>query len=132
VLGAGGSARAIVYALRSGGAAEIRVASRRGVKLPGADHALGFDAAALLGADLVVSCVPPQVAPPELAALAATTRIVDLTYGPPSAVAKAARGRGLTVQDGSEMLVRQGVRAFELWTGRAAPIEVMRRAILAC
>lgn len=40
--------------------------------------------------------------------------------------AKSARRRTL---DGSGMLLHQGAAAFELWTGRAAPIEVMRRAL---
>jgi shikimate dehydrogenase len=34
------------------------------------------------------------------------------------------------VIDGLEILVRQGARSLELWTGRAAPVEVMRRAAL--
>ena len=41
----------------------------------------------------------------------------------------AARAAGCTVVDGLEALVRQGARSFELWTGEAAPTDVMRSAV---
>jgi shikimate dehydrogenase len=41
----------------------------------------------------------------------------------------AAREAGATVVSGLSMLVYQGARAFELWTGRPAPVEVMKRAV---
>jgi shikimate dehydrogenase len=41
----------------------------------------------------------------------------------------AARAQGATVIDGLDMLVRQAAAAFELWTGRPAPVEAMRRAV---
>ena len=40
-----------------------------------------------------------------------------------------ARERGATVIDGLEMLVRQAAVAFELWTGRPAPLKVMQDAV---
>jgi shikimate dehydrogenase len=40
----------------------------------------------------------------------------------------AAEARGLTTVDGLPMLVHQGARAFELWTGSAAPVETMLAA----
>ena len=39
-----------------------------------------------------------------------------------------ARQRGATVVDGLDLLVWQAAAAFELWTGRPAPLEVMRHA----
>jgi shikimate dehydrogenase len=39
-----------------------------------------------------------------------------------------ARARGATVIGGLEILVRQAAAAFELWTGRSAPLDVMRDA----
>ena len=44
---------------------------------------------------------------------------------------EAARARGLRAETGVTMLLHQGVRAFELFTGRPAPVEVMRAALLA-
>jgi shikimate dehydrogenase len=54
--------------------------------------------------------------------------LVDLPY-PDSATAAAARAAGATVLDGLDVLVAQGAAAFELWTGLAAPVEVMRAAV---
>ncbi|MDD5698833.1 MAG: shikimate dehydrogenase [Victivallaceae bacterium] len=44
---------------------------------------------------------------------------------------RAARQAGLRVADGRTMLLHQGAEAFALWTGRAAPLEAMRRALYA-
>lgn len=54
--------------------------------------------------------------------------LVDLPY-PESATAEAARAAGARVIDGREVLVAQGAASFELWTGREAPVAVMRRAV---
>lgn len=59
--------------------------------------------------------------------LAADSLVMDLTYRD-TALLKAARDRGLTTLDGLAMLVYQGARAFELWTGVDAPVEVMFEA----
>jgi shikimate dehydrogenase len=53
--------------------------------------------------------------------------VVDLVYGPkPTELVAAARRGGAAVVDGLEILVRQGARSFEMWTGREAPVDVMR------
>jgi shikimate dehydrogenase len=55
--------------------------------------------------------------------------VVDLVYGPePTALCRWAERAGARVVDGLEVLVRQGARSFERWTGRGAPIELMRDA----
>jgi len=41
----------------------------------------------------------------------------------------AARNAGATVVSGLSLLLYQGAKSFELWTGRSAPIEIMRRAL---
>jgi len=56
--------------------------------------------------------------------------VVDLAYrgdGAETPLCVAARERGARVVDGLEVLVGQGIHAFELLTGRAAPVEAMRR-----
>jgi shikimate dehydrogenase len=128
VLGAGGSARAVVYALAHGHAREVRVVSRRALPLPGAQRALRWQPESLRGCDLLVGCAPPEATPPALDALAPGARVIDLVYYRTSALAAAAAAAGCMYQDGLEMLVRQGARAFELWTGLVAPIDVMRKA----
>ena len=56
--------------------------------------------------------------------------VYDLIYHPSETkLLKTARAAGAFTLGGLGMLVHQGVAAFELWTGRAAPLEVMRRAV---
>jgi shikimate dehydrogenase len=53
--------------------------------------------------------------------------LVDLTYRDgDTALVREARARGLRCADGLDVLVHQGAASFELWTGRAAPLEAMR------
>jgi shikimate dehydrogenase len=55
--------------------------------------------------------------------------VVDLVYRTGATVlAQEARRRGSQVIDGLEILVQQGALSFEGWTGRAAPVQVMREA----
>jgi shikimate dehydrogenase len=56
--------------------------------------------------------------------------VVDLVYaaGATPVLAWGER-RGARLVDGLEVLVRQGARSFERWTGRSAPLEVMRAAV---
>src|SRR5439155_25864738 len=52
--------------------------------------------------------------------------VVDLVYNPPETpLLRECRRRGIRHLNGLSMLVYQGAAAFELWTGRTAPIEVM-------
>ena len=55
--------------------------------------------------------------------------VVDLVYRPRrTAVLAIAEARGMKAIDGTGMLVHQGAIAFELFTGREAPVDVMRAA----
>jgi shikimate dehydrogenase len=54
--------------------------------------------------------------------------LVDLPY-PETATARAAAAAGARVIDGLDVLVAQGASSFELWTGQAPPVDVMRRAV---
>ena len=54
--------------------------------------------------------------------------LIDLPY-PRTATAEAAAAAGARVLDGLEVLVAQGAASFELWTGRPAPVDVMRTAL---
>lgn len=56
--------------------------------------------------------------------------IYDLVYKPrETALVKSARELGHKTSDGLSMLIYQGAESFEIWTGKKAPIEVMRKAI---
>jgi shikimate dehydrogenase len=56
--------------------------------------------------------------------------VFDMIYNPAeTALLKAAKAAGCRTANGLGMLLHQGARAFEIWTGKPAPIEVMRRAL---
>jgi len=122
VLGDGGAARAVGAELLHAGAADVRLASRRDGDWPPA----GGDAEILVNATPLRDEVP--VAPH------AVQQVVDLAYrsdAAPTALVEAARAAGCeVVVDGVEVLVRQGALSFQRWTGLAAPIDVMRGAVV--
>ena len=140
VLGAGGAARAAAFALREGGAAEVSVWNRTPEREAALAAELGLRFAERPGpADLVVNAtsVGLDPAPGEREALEALGLaeldppevLVDLPYGSAETAPCAWASRaGARVVDGVEVLVRQGARSLERWTGRSAPIESMRRA----
>jgi shikimate dehydrogenase len=146
VLGAGGAARAVVLALEAAGAAEIVVANRdverarllaqdlqpaplRPIRLD--DEFLTRE---LPRADLLVNATSlgwhpgeTPVALPRLDLLPARAVVADLTYRDTDLLL-AAQARRLETADGLSMLVHQGARAFELWTGAPAPVKTMLAA----
>lgn len=140
VLGAGGAARAAAYALRAEGA-EVMISARRE---PVARRlARGISARVVpwgendgLDVDIVINATPvgmsPHVEalPTDLARL--RTRVVfDMVYHPyETRLLADARRRGLTAISGLEMLVAQGARQFEIWTGQSAPRALMEQAVL--
>jgi len=140
VLGAGGSARAAVWALREAGAAEVAIWNRTGERAAALAHELGARAVGEpQGADLLVNCTAVGLAPApgeELAQLGLTAAlvgefetVVDLVYREePTELLAAAQAQGARTLDGLEMLVAQGALSFELWTGREAPLDAMREA----
>lgn len=157
VLGAGGSARAAVWAL-AGAGATVQVANRTPARAEAIAGDLGATALAPGETDvelfeIVVNATtvgleaanpPPgnQVgADPDRGladlkalgvdadALSARQVVVDLVYGSvETPLAAAARSRGAEVVDGLEVLVHQGAASLRLWTGLDPPIETMRRA----
>ena len=67
----------------------------------------------------------------DLSRLPRTAVVVDLVVKPMTPLVAAARQLGLAAHTGEAMLLHQGARAFSLWTGVEAPVEVMRRALVA-
>lgn len=139
VLGAGGSARAAVWALVDAGAAEVRVWNRTQQRASALAHELGAHVAVAADpADLLVNCTSVgltdkgpdiKIGPLDADAVTRYSCVMDLVYGPTDTpLAATARRLGVPVVDGLEVLVRQGALSFERWTGREAPLEAMRIA----
>lgn len=140
VLGAGGAARAAVWALRAAGAAEVRVWNRTPARSAALAAELGaVPVAAPRPADILVNCTTVglhgDVEPFEALDLRAEdwgvgSLVVDLVYRRGGTLlARTARANGAEVVDGLEILVAQGAASFERWTGRPAPLQAMREAV---
>lgn len=144
VRGAGGAARAVVWALAGAGASEVvvvpgrdRIRAEATVSLGGRVARIG-DHADVVRADIVVNATPLGLAsgpsgseepmPVDVALLHAGQVVVDLVPRPSTPLLEAAAARDATVIDGLGMLVHQAALAFTMWTGEAAPVDVMHRA----
>jgi shikimate dehydrogenase len=139
VLGAGGAARAVVWALLREGAA-VEVWNRTELRSRHLCEELGGQAVAApeQGAyALIVNTTavglggedPFAELPLDAAGFAASQTVVDMVYGgEPTALLRAADAAGATTVDGIEILVQQGGLSLETWTTRPAPLETMRAA----
>jgi shikimate dehydrogenase len=143
VLGAGGAARGAVWALREAGA-RVAVWNRtreRAVQLARDLDVIAVDAVEPADYELVVnaSAIGLDETLSDASALAALRlegkepppTVCDLVYRPggvPTPLAAWAASAGAQFIDGLEILVRQGARSFEIWTGIAPPLDVMRQA----
>ena len=125
VLGAGGASRAAVAALRDAGCEQVLVIDRaHWMNLPGAlmtAHLLVN--ATPVGTESDESPVPQRLLRPDL-------RVLDLVYRPsPTRLVREARAAGAAAHGGAGVLLRQAALSFGLWTGRQAPVAVMRDAL---
>jgi shikimate dehydrogenase len=152
VAGAGGAAHAVVFACLEGGARRVAVANRSpdaagalvdrfastGTLDRGELTAMGLGSEAFQRAvrvaDLVVNATTVGMVDPGMTIPVAELRddatVFDLVYVPPETpLLRAARQRGLSAANGSEMLIQQAAIAFERWTGVGGMAEVMRAAV---
>jgi len=142
VLGAGGSARAVLWALRSKGIA-TSVWNRTHARA--ARLASEFGAKAVkdrVDADLLVHCTSIGLRNPSTSDLPTFKElplkpdeldvyacVVDLVYRPGGTdLERAAREQGITTVGGLEVLVQQGALSYEAWMGRPADRAAMRQA----
>ena len=151
VLGAGGSARAVAYALASQNMA-TQVLARRPQQaaelvaslmpyLPAtarvSAHAWSEIYQLAAQAQLIVNCTPVGMHPhteampwPQDLPFRSHHVIYDLVYNPrPTVLITQARAAGAKAYHGLGMLVQQGALAWELWTGRPAPVATMQAAV---
>lgn len=137
VIGAGGAARAAVSALVDAGA-EVMIANRTVSKALttarafGCEHVLLNDAVlkeAMEDIDVIVSCVSTAERLVPRALLRKEMVVLDANYSTRSALVKDAESKGCRMIDGRELLLFQGLKSFELFTGEKAPESVMRNAV---
>jgi len=144
VLGAGGTARSAVWALRAAGA-HVAVWNRTPERARSLEQAFG---ARLIErpepADLLLNCTTVglddglsksentlQSLGLDTDLLGSYATVVDYVYGSrETLLLAAARGLGVNVVDGRAILAEQGALSFELWTGLPAPRAVMARAVV--
>jgi shikimate dehydrogenase len=137
VLGAGGAARAAVYALKQAGA-EVHVWNRTAARAEALADEFGVTASAELG-EIVINCTAVGLEDPESTFKALPVRADDLSAGQlvvdmvyrrgGTLLLNTAKANGAQVVDGLEILVAQGAASFERWTGRTAPDQAMREAV---
>jgi 3-dehydroquinate dehydratase/shikimate dehydrogenase len=140
VLGAGGAARAAVFGMADKGA-EVFILNRS----PETAHQLARqakaktikrDQVAKSKFDVILNATPAGMHDIKLQSILEpeelNTRLVfDLVYNPvDTPLIRMAREKNIPVITGVEMFVQQGARQFEIWTGKPAPEEEMRRVVL--
>ena len=145
ILGAGGAAKAVAWALSSVRGTQITLANRHPKR---AQQAAAWLRRARKGCHVTVQPLRGLDARPYRLIINATSvgmqgdaRLVnprhltrgqlvyDLVYNRPTRLVREARRRGCVAAGGVSMLVYQGAAAFELWWHRPAPVAVMRRAV---
>ena len=151
LLGAGGAAKAIAFSLAqevgelailnraSEKAKELAETLRRMFNCEVVGSELSPDAIAenLRDSDVLVNATSVGMKPNLSQSIVAPQwlrsdlTVMDIVYNPvETKLAKDAKAAGAKVISGVEMLIYQGAASFEIWTGRSAPIKVMRKAAL--
>lgn len=143
LLGAGGAARAILFALRARGVRSIRLAARRpeqaaeSLRMVGECEVIPWAAREAERPTLLVNAtsigmVPEHDAMPVGSApLAAARAVMDVVASPlESALVTRAREAGKATAPGHVMSLHQAAAQFTLYTGAPAPLDAMREALL--
>ncbi len=146
VLGAGGTARAVLHGLLEAGAAKILLANRTEDRAKALAQSFGSPVSvvpweernrALAGSGLLVNATSLGMTgkPPldlDLSALPADATVADIVYSPlETALLAAARARGNRIVDGLGMLLHQAVPGFERWFGVRPEVTPELRAYVA-
>lgn len=145
VFGAGGSARAVVYALVNDGW-NVTLAARRIEQAQQLANSIDHYQLTIVNYsdlqpstfNLLVNTTPLGMTPntetsplPENTVLSKNTFVYDLVYNPrETKLVRAARAQGLNASTGLGMLIEQAALAFEKWTGVSADRSAMQQAVL--
>jgi shikimate dehydrogenase len=140
LIGAGGAARAIAYTLEKEGA-EISIANRslrRAHELATSMGGMGFclcDLEKLVGqSDIIINATSVGMRAGDArlfdgGLLKSSQAVFDIVYNRDTKLLQDARAAGSVAIDGVMMLVYQGAKALEIWTGAKAPVDLMERAV---
>lgn len=140
ILGAGGAARAVAFALAQAGAT-VSILARRKQRAVALARATGGEAIARASLareffDAIVNATPVGMYPyadrSPLDSRDLNCRLFfDTIYRPQrTRLMQLATRRGIEVVSGVEMFIAQGTAQWEIWTGERAPVASMRRAVL--
>jgi shikimate dehydrogenase len=148
MFGAGGAARAVGYALLKGGVKFLNIVNRNFSRAKAVAELLGKRGNVLVyplkestvevllkDADVIVNTTSVGMKeddPPlfDYSKIPEGITVVDIIYNPPETpLLKAAKEKGCKTVNGLGMLVHQGAVAFEIWTGKEAPVERMREVL---
>jgi shikimate dehydrogenase len=145
LLGAGGAGRAAALKLASENVAELFLVNRTQSKaqeiaaeikkqFPSVKVSLGYPKTAV---DLLLNATSLGLKLEDASpldekqfSLKQTRAVYDMIYRPAETkLLAAAKNAGCKTANGLGMLLHQGAKAFEIWTGKIAPLDVMRRAL---
>jgi shikimate dehydrogenase len=132
VIGAGGAASAACFGLKREGW-KVKIWNRTWERAEQLAERIGATAVKTLNfvdTDLIVNATPAESFEMNWEAVGTSTIVYDLAYGAgPTKLLLEAADRNLRTIEGREMLVEQGARSFELWTGVWPDVGVMREAV---
>jgi 3-dehydroquinate dehydratase / shikimate dehydrogenase len=139
VLGAGGAARAAVFALKERGS-EVYILNRSAAPAKKLAHQarariMKRQDLKKLAFDVIINATPVGMGNTRETPLQDkeinARYVFDMVYDPPETrLLKLARERGAQIIPGIEMFVHQAARQFEIWTGKPAPWDEMLRVVL--
>ena len=156
ITGAGGAARAVAFQIANSGIDELSILNRNASKAESLAgdlitnlEAIGIDIGInaygiddlkreLSDSDIFIDTTPigmyPNVNDKAIASvdmLHEDLLVNDIVYTPmETSLIKEAKLANATVVPGYKMLLYQGIRSFEIWLGREAPVDVMEKALL--
>jgi len=145
LLGAGGAGRTAALKLAAENIAQLFLVNRTqtktealareiAVRYPGVQVTIGYPSGSV---DLVINATSLGLKPAdelpfdkEQFSLSKTRAVYDMIYRPAeTTILKSAKAAGCLTANGLGMLLYQGAKALEIWTGLPAPLEIMRRAL---
>ena len=137
VIGSGGVAKACCYHFTSKGA-EVTIVGRSQRTVQDLCRRFGCSVSNLVDVpsfDMIVNCTPigmyqEENYPIDITKIRSGQIILDVVYTKETKLEAVGRERGCTTVYGLDMLIGQGLRSFEIWTGKKADYDSIRRSLV--